>query len=353
MLKTEKELLDEFERLVRAKLPVGWSLRVEREPAGIPGEPDARLVLLPPGGDPLELLVGVRTRLEPRDVKRISERLDKARTGGAAWAMIAPFVSPMVRTRLENAGLGYADATGTASLGLSSASSSFTLSSVGATTNPWPEKRPLNSLKGPASARVVRALCDFSPPYGVTELAERSGASAPVVSRVLGVLDSEGLIERAKRGPVTGLDWPGLLERWSQDYGFSESNQVRSCLEPRGPEALFAKLTSANLTYALTGPAATRHLTQVAAERSVALFVGDLAQARRALELTEVEAGANVLLAEPFDPVVFERSAQRDGLTMVAPSQAAVDMLTGPGRWPAQGQALIAWMKEHENAWRS
>ncbi len=338
--------------MLRDKLPGGWKLRIERVSKENTGGPDARVVVSPPAGAELEVVVVVRNRLEPRDVKRIVEHLEKLGAGEAHGMVMAPFVSPLARSRLSEADLGYADATGTTELTLASASSSLTLSSVGAHTNPWPEMRPLASLKGPASARVVRALCDFAPPYGVKELSERSGASAPVVSRVLGVLDSDGLIERAKRGPVTEVDWAGILERWSADYTFAETNPVRSCLEARGAQALFEKLAATDLNYALTGPAAVRHKARVAGERAVALFVDDLPRAKRALGLTEVESGANVLLAEAFDPVVFERSSTIDGLVAVAASQAAIDLLTGPGRWPAQGQALIAWMRENENDWR-
>lgn len=33
-------------------------------------------------------------------------------------------------------------------------------------------------------------------------------------------------------------------------------------------------------------------------------------------------------------------------------SQVAVDLLTGPGRNPAEGQALLDWMEINERAWR-
>jgi hypothetical protein len=60
-----------------------------------------------------------------------------------------------------------------------------------------------------------------------------------------------------------------------------------------------------------------------------------------------------VLLLEPFDEVVFRRTRSADGLVAVASSQCAVDLLTGSGREPAQGDALIDWMTEHEDAWRN
>ena len=71
------------------------------------------------------------------------------------------------------------------------------------------------------------------------------------------------------------------------------------------------------------------------------------------LGLRETETGANVVLLEPFDPVVFDRTTTRKGLRCVAPSQLAVDLLTGPGREPSQGEELLEWMKENEDAWRT
>lgn len=62
--------------------------------------------------------------------------------------------------------------------------------------------------------------------------------------------------------------------------------------------------------------------------------------------------GANVLLAEPFSPALMQRTETRDGLRCAALSQVAADLLTSPGRGPAEGEALIAWMRENEDAWR-
>jgi hypothetical protein len=37
----------------------------------------------------------------------------------------------------------------------------------------------------------------------------------------------------------------------------------------------------------------------------------------------------------------------------VAPTQLVVDLLTGPGREPSEGDELLAWMKRNEDAWRT
>lgn len=71
------------------------------------------------------------------------------------------------------------------------------------------------------------------------------------------------------------------------------------------------------------------------------------------LDLQETDAGANAVLLEPLDPVVFDRTIERDGVRSVAPSHIAVDLLTGPGREPSQGERMLTWMETHEDVWRS
>lgn len=43
----------------------------------------------------------------------------------------------------------------------------------------------------------------------------------------------------------------------------------------------------------------------------------------------------------------------RNGLTVAALSQVAADLLTGPGREPSEGEELLIWMKDNEDAWRA
>ena len=54
----------------------------------------------------------------------------------------------------------------------------------------------------------------------------------------------------------------------------------------------------------------------------------------------------------PFDSVVSLRTRLEDGLRYASPSQIAVDCLTGNGRMPAEGEALLTWMQHEEAAWR-
>ncbi len=87
--------------------------------------------------------------------------------------------------------------------------------------------------------------------------------------------------------------------------------------------------------------------------RLAAVYVEDIARTAERLRLRSADAGANVVLAEPYDRVVFQRATVRDGLRVVAPTQLAVDLLTGPGREPSEGEELLTWMWSNEDAWRA
>lgn len=191
------------------------------------------------------------------------------------------------------------------------------------------------------------------PPISVTELVARSRASTGATYRVVEFLEREALIERAARGRIVTVHWRRILERWSEDYGFQRSNTVNAVLQPRGLGALVDDLRdSVGLPYALTGSLAAQRVAPYAQPRLAMLYANVAAELIGTLGLRTVEAGANVLVAETDYDVVFDRTVEIDGLRFVAPSQAAVDLLTAPGRGPAEGQALLDWMGTHEAEWQ-
>jgi hypothetical protein len=91
----------------------------------------------------------------------------------------------------------------------------------------------------------------------------------------------------------------------------------------------------------------------VAAARLAIACVEDPAAAAEALEIRSDDCGANVLLAAPFDPVAFDRSWSKRGVTYAALSQVAADLLTSPGRGPVEGAELMAWMGNNRRVWRT
>jgi hypothetical protein len=84
----------------------------------------------------------------------------------------------------------------------------------------------------------------------------------------------------------------------------------------------------------------------------MSVYVDDPDEFAEAVGLRQAEAGANVLLLVPDDDYVFEDSWTEQGLRFAALAQVAADLLSGPGRGPAEADALLAWMDENPEVWR-
>jgi hypothetical protein len=105
--------------------------------------------------------------------------------------------------------------------------------------------------------------------------------------------------------------------------------------------------------YAISGTLAAEEWAAYAPARLAMMYVADTETAAVLWGLRPADAGANVILAEPEFDVVFERSiTNKEELVVAAPSQVAVDLMTGPGRSPNEAEELLEWMKRNEQSWR-
>ena len=141
---------------------------------------DAILEIEEPHGETAEILVEIKTRpAEPNLLAHVASRLKASsrarqeqlgKAGPEPVAMlISPYLSPLTRKRLTEAGISYADSTG--NIRLTVERPAVFVQNQGADKNPFREERPLRSLKGGRAARVVRALMDYRTPFGTRELA--------------------------------------------------------------------------------------------------------------------------------------------------------------------------------------
>jgi hypothetical protein len=353
---SEGELLRAAINEVRERLPGTWGLDVERTEGSADDGVDAIARLRASDGQEAVLLVQVKRLINTRDVPVALEALQRA---ASSWAsdveilplLVARYLAPATRERIVRDGAGYVDATG--NLRLSTERPALWLADRGQDRDPWRGPgRPRGSLQGPPAARVVRALIDFSPPYTVPGLADRASASSGATYRVVDFLEEEGLLTRERYGPISDVRWREVLERWSRDYGFAQSNTVQTFLEPRGLGALTERLATSDLDYVVTGSLAAERVAAYAPARLATVYVRDLHGAADALELRPTETGANVALAGGKYDVVFDRTETVDGVRVAALSQVAVDLLSGPGRNPSEASALLAWMAVDEPRWR-
>lgn len=354
-LERESDVLRRAVSVLQERLPPGWSAAASY---GVAGENrrriDAVVELTAPGGSRVRLVAECKRAVVRRDLPAMLEQLEAYRAtvpSPTIPVLVSRYLSDSVRAWLDENDLSYVDATG--NLRLVSRDPAVYLRDRGADRDPWRGPgRPRGTLRGEPAARVVRALADFGSPLPVTALVKRSGASTGATYRVLDFLEQEALVTRGTRGVVEQVRWRQLLERWSEDYGFQRNNAVSGYLQPRGLSALLTGLATTELRYAVTGSLAAVQWAAYADPRLASLYVDDVAAAAELLGLREVDSGANVLLAEPASAVVFDRGSDVDGVMYAAPSQVAVDLLTGPGRSPAEGQALLDWMESNEPAWR-
>jgi hypothetical protein len=352
----EADILRRALRLLQRCVPDSWTWRIDEDVRRGGVRLDAVAILEAPDGSSANLVVEARRLLSTRDVLSAAEQLRSAiaRAGvpSPVPIVVARYLAPSTRERLEREGIGYADATGNVYLAIDRPA--LFVRNAGEDRDPWRGPgRPRGTLKGAPAARVVRALVDFSPPYSVPELIERSGVSGGAAYRVVKFLEEEALVQRASRGPITEIAWRQLIERWSQDYSFQGSDVVGSFLFPRGVETLPAALRALDDGgYVLTGSLAAQAYAPYAPPRLAMIYVADIPGFAERLTLRAVDKGANVLLAANRDDVSFVRSRDIEGVRTAAPSQIAVDLLTGPGRSPSEGQALLDWMEGNERAWR-
>ena len=320
---------------------------------------DAIWELRDPDGLSSDIIVEVKANpMEPRLVGSVASQLralsySRYEQTGATPAnmLVSTYLSPLTRERLAEAGISYADSTG--NIRFTVDRPAVYIETQGADKNPFREERPLRSLKGRRAARVARGLLDYRTPFGTRELAGETASSAAMISRVSSLLEPDEIITKeSPRGRIVSVDWEALARRWALDYDFASSNILTTWLDPRGTRALFARLRDSEIRYTVTGSFAAYRLAPIAEPRLAALYVNDPETSAQSLGLRPAETGGNVLLVRPFDPVVFERAEYDDGITYARVTQVLLDLMKGPGRGPAEAEALLEWMRDNEDKWK-
>lgn len=350
---SEAEILTECTELLRNRLPDDWRVDVQQPP--MDAAIDAIVALTAPSGEQVRYLVEAKRLLVSRDIPNVSEQLRRAADReliDTKTMVMSRYLAPIIRERLSEDGMSFIDATG--NILVQSSRPALYVRDRGADKDPWRGPgRPRGSLAGEPAARVVRALIAGRGPWSARDLVNASGASTGATYRVLEFLQEEGLVQ--KTGTDYALkDWPTLLRRWSRDYSFFRNNRTSSYIEPRGLDTLQSKAANSQYSqYAITGSIAAAQWAPYAPARAAMVYVNDAASAATEWGLRPADKGANVILAEPKYDVVFSgASTNREGAVIVAVEQAAVDLLTGPGRNPSEGEELISWMERNEGAWR-
>ena len=333
---TENSIISCISRVLQERLPPGWGI----ERSDSPG-PTARLRITSSEGRSRELPVTALSRPDSRTVLQLPHDRPSL--------IAAPYLSRSVRETVVATGSSYADQTGNIRLILDEPG--LFVVTVGADANPWPEVRRI-TLRGNKASRLVCALAMTRLPAGVRELAGQADTDPGYVSRLLGALDRDAIVDRGPRGGAAAVDWRKLLVRWSEESPLEIRCHATTWLAARGLKSLQDGLRVAGFPYLITGSAAVADIAPVAPTRLASVYVEEPAEVARMLGLRPAEAGANVLLLQPEDITIFDRADVRDGLRFAELPLVVADLLTGPGRSPAEAEALMTWMAAHEGKWR-
>ncbi|MGW2612706.1 helix-turn-helix domain-containing protein [Streptomyces mirabilis] len=310
-----------------------------------------------------QLLIDLKKNITPRMVaEQLLPKVDLVRQVNHYTnpMVIAPWIAPRVQLMLREHGIGYIDLTGNVYLRVERPA--IVLYTEGDTRAPRsaPARTSKATLAGPKVGRLVRLLADVAPPYRAGELADAAGLSLPYVSRLLDTLEDQLLIRREGR-VITDVDWPQMLRARAEQLNLLRHNPYVGMVAPNGiPQvfnALHNLLTNEPSQIVVTGSYAARMVAPLAVGGQLMLYVpagphtpdeiGD------DLGLLRVDKGADVLLLRAHDKVVFERTVYEGGVHRVALSQVVLDCLSGPGRMPAEGEAVLDYMETTTDSWRA
>jgi hypothetical protein len=373
----EQQLLEQGLDRVRQILGPDWKITeynvAKPQPSNLPHSvaPDAVLnhvVMVESSGAArtCQVLVEVTTDPTPAAISRsLAPRLDLMLrlTGDAAVLVIAPWLSPRARKVLEDLGYGYVDLTGNTWLRLPRLG--VHVQTVGEQRDPNPSKGTWRQqLRGDKAGWLVRVLADVEPPYRATDLGKASGLSLGYISRLLDALEDQQLIRRDNR-VVTFVDWAALLRERASSYSLLKAHPPIPMVAQRGVEHVLAQLDvnrwdeQDHGRVAVTGSVAAAKIAPLAVGGQLMVHLEQasdeaLHALRSRIGLLPAESGADVLLLRSTGSEALLGRRLVGGVPHVAYSQLVLDCLGGPGRLPAEGEAVLEYLQsmDDEIIWR-
>ena len=345
----EPDLVDQAQQILAVGLPPKWS--VERA-SGLAGP---ALLLTGPNGAATQLLVEAKARFAPRDIDRLlgglGRRLRNSNT--TRILLVSEYLSPRSRDALTSEDIDYVDLTGNVRIAIEYPSVFINRSG----TSPRTRVAATGSvsMRGASFGTVSRFMIDVAPPYSVAEIHESTGVTRGYVSKILDMLDENALVERGARGRVTDVKWDALLRARAAAVDLFTTNSSSTFIAPTGARQLMNRLGEAvgSLDEAVSGSFAAVRLAPIAAPTLLCLYtLRPSADVALDLSLLPADEGADVVVLQPPSASVFALSNVVDGVRWVAASQVAIDCLSGTGRMPSEGEAVLEWMAADEARWR-
>lgn len=334
-------------------LPAHWE--VERQPSPNNTGGADLVVRTQIGGTQTSLLVETKRTFAPRDVAELTGGLFgrlRGRTGPIPILLVAPYLSQRTRDLLTENDLNYLDLTGNARIVVNSPGIFIMVD--GAQADPSPVARGARGLRGAKVGAVVRALVDARPPYTGAQLSRATEVNEGYLSRILDSLLDEGLIDRPRGGPVLDADWQTLIRQRAAALNLFRKAGTYRYVARGGPQQLLEAIAELEPDErpVITGSFAATRLAPIAPSAQLVIYTMNPRALAARLPMVEVEAGADTVLIRPDNRVAMSRPDRVGELLFASPSQVAIDCLSGSGRMPAEGEAVLEWMATNEASWR-
>ncbi len=202
----------------------------------------------------------------------------------------------------------------------------------------------LFSLKG---SRLSRVLLSFpGRQWRQGELAELSGLSQGLLSRLLKHASTEGWVE-GSRGDWTLTDAERLLDAWKDADVWRKRVRVRQYSALEGDPSRLARRVMDSLTgeVAFTQWFAAKLRFPYTDVPIVSVYTDETPDAKfeDALRIREVSSGGKLWLITPRDAGVFQATRQVDDFPIVCDVQIYLDLLQVGLRGPDQAEAMRSW----------
>ncbi|MBN2241054.1 MAG: hypothetical protein JW793_00075 [Acidobacteria bacterium] len=290
------------------------------------------------------ILVAVRSSGQPRYAREAVALLlmQSGRSPGSAYPVFAaPFISKAAAEICLQAGAGHIDLAGNCRL----AFDGIYIERQGR-PNRFVSKRALRSLYETRSSRVLRALL-FDPnlKWKLADLSVAAGVSIgqvfnvkkALVEREWAVFDKEGLKPAHPER---------ILRDWGRNYT-CKKNALYNFHSPEPPAELEDRLGSVfsemGLRHALTSFSASSRLASTARQADVYAYIeGDVALAAASAKLEPAGPGSRVTLMRPYDEGVFFGTQEVEGIPVVSPIQAYLDLAGLEGNGTEEAELLLS-----------
>ena len=311
---TERDLRQSLLAGLQETLPAGWRVAFSPERPSNDQEIDGVLDLVAPTGERGQARVEFKARLEPAQLVREMPWLTKS----AASLVVAPRISARARSLLNEAGVSWYEPDGDYRIAIGGLFIERIVEQPKRRSAETSNTRFVADPFAGGALKVVRwLLIDPDRSWSIAQMAERTGLTLGFVSRTFKTLARDAYVER-----VATAEGPEALLR-----------TIRALTAPR--------------RYAITAEAAAERIAPFARFSRVEIYLDDVASWDRALDLTAVPRGGNLVLIKPVDAGVFDGSFERDGVLLTSRPQLYVDLVRRGG---AAAEAAT-FMRERGELW--